>query len=256
MKICIVIADYYPKISNQLLIGTINVLNKNGIKNFKKIYVSGICEIPVSISRKIHSFDAFIALGCVIKGKTPHFNFISKATINSLMQLSITSKKPIGNGIITCLNKKQAFARANHKKKDKGGEAANAVLKILKQEQRTLEGYEAIKDHVGEIDKTKQFAVITRTNSNLFLNAINARDWSRVESMLNADASLRNCKAQITDIHGVEHSPCTPLQLIVLNANNLCQFYQAAYVVGQLLNGMQEEDLKGQLSKFSSAVQY
>ena len=73
-------------------------------------------------------FDAFIALGCVIKGQTPHFDFISKASTDAIMKLSIDSNKPIGNGIITCLNMKQAKVR-----RKKGAEAANAVLSILSQ---------------------------------------------------------------------------------------------------------------------------
>ena len=70
-------------------------------------------------------------MGCVIKGKTPHFNFISSASTNAIMHLAITNKKPIGNGIITCLNKKQADERSNLLKKNKGGEAARAVLAVL-----------------------------------------------------------------------------------------------------------------------------
>jgi len=131
MKICIVITNYYPGISKDLLFGASNVLKKNGLKNYKKITVPGIFEIPVIISRNVNSFDAFIALGCVIKGETPHFDFISKATINAIMNLSITYKKPIGNGIITCLNKKQASERSNPHKKNKGGEAAKAILSVL-----------------------------------------------------------------------------------------------------------------------------
>ena len=131
MKICIVITNYYPGISKDLLFGASNVLKGNGLKNYKKITVPGIFEIPVIISRNVNSFDAFIALGCVIKGETPHFDFISKATINAIMNLSITYKKPIGNGIITCLNKKQASERSNPHKKDKGGEAAKAILSVL-----------------------------------------------------------------------------------------------------------------------------
>ena len=131
MKICIVITNYYPKISKDLLFGASNVLKGNGLKNYKKITVPGIFEIPLIISRNVNSFDAFIALGCVIKGETPHFDFISKATINAIMNLSITHKKPIGNGIITCLNKKQASERSNPHKKDKGGEAAKAILSVL-----------------------------------------------------------------------------------------------------------------------------
>ena len=131
MKICIVIANYYPKISKDLLKGSVKELSKKGINNCKKIYAPGIFELPVIISRNINKFDAFVALGCVIKGKTPHFKFISMATNDALMYLSINYKKPIGNGIITCLNKKQALSRSNPNKKNKGGEAAGAVLHVL-----------------------------------------------------------------------------------------------------------------------------
>jgi len=130
-KICIVVANYYPKISKNLLNGAINVFEKNKISNLKIIYSPGIFEVPVIISKNINFFDGFVALGCVIKGKTPHFNLISKATTNAIMDISVTYKKPIGNGIITCLNKKQALIRSNPKKKNKGGEASRAVLSVL-----------------------------------------------------------------------------------------------------------------------------
>ena len=94
----------------------------------KIINVPGVFEIPVTISKNLKKFDAFIALGCVIKGETPHFDFISQASTDAIMNLSIISKKPIGNGIITCLNLKQAKAR-----KFKGAEAAGAVLSVLSQ---------------------------------------------------------------------------------------------------------------------------
>ena len=131
MKICIVIADYYPKISKDLLSGSLNVLKKNRINKIKVIHAPGVFEIPVIISKNIQLYDAFIALGCVIKGQTPHFNYISSASINALMDLSINYKKPIGNGIITCINKSQALARSNPLKKNKGGEAAKAIISVL-----------------------------------------------------------------------------------------------------------------------------
>ena len=130
-KICIVVANYYPNISKQLLNGAKKYLSINGIKQNKIILSPGIFEIPTIISQKINDYDGFVALGCVIKGKTPHFDFISKSTIDGIMHLSIKHKKPIGNGIITCLNMKQAFDRSDPKKKDKGGEAAKAVLSVL-----------------------------------------------------------------------------------------------------------------------------
>ena len=131
MKICLVVANYYPKISNNLLQGATKLLIKNNIKHYKKIFVPGVFEIPTIISSCIDRHDAFIALGCVIKGKTPHFNLISTAVINAIMDLSVKYKNPIGNGIITCLNKKQAFLRSHPNKKNKGGEAAEAALSLL-----------------------------------------------------------------------------------------------------------------------------
>ena len=131
-KVCIVIANYYPEISKELIKGAIESLNKSNITDYKKFITPGIFEVPVIIARNINSFDAFVALGCVIKGKTPHFEFISRATNDALMQLSILHKKPIGNGIITCLNKKQAYERSNPKKRNKGGEAAKAIIAVLR----------------------------------------------------------------------------------------------------------------------------
>ena len=129
-KILVVVANYYKDISTDLTIQAKVILLKNKLKN-DWITVPGVFEIPVIISKNIKKYDGFVALGCVIKGETPHFNYISKATTNAIMNLSIKYKKPIGNGIITCLNKKQAVLRANIYKKNKGGEAAKAVLSVL-----------------------------------------------------------------------------------------------------------------------------
>ena len=124
-KILIVIADYYEDISSSLLKSA-----KSNLSNFslKIIKVPGVFEIPVTISKNIKKYDGFIALGCVIKGETPHFDFISQASTNAIMDLSINNKKPIGNGIITCLNMRQAKAR-----NQKGAEAAQAVISVLSQ---------------------------------------------------------------------------------------------------------------------------
>ena len=133
-KILIVAANYYPKISNKLIESAKNVLGKNPgyLEISKTIIVPGIFEIPVIISRNINVFDGFIALACVIKGKTTHFDLITQAVTKAIMDLSIKHKKPIGNGIITCLNKQQAEARSNSiDKPGKGTEAANAVLSVL-----------------------------------------------------------------------------------------------------------------------------
>jgi 6,7-dimethyl-8-ribityllumazine synthase len=125
-KYLIVIADYYKNIATGLLNSAKNFIPKSSI--IKIVTVPGVFEIPVTISKNINKFDGFLALGCVIKGQTPHFDFISKATTDALMRLSIEKKKPIGNGIITCLNMRQAIARQK-----KGREAAQAVISILSQ---------------------------------------------------------------------------------------------------------------------------
>ena len=125
-KYLIVIADYYKEISKGLLHSALKEIPKLSL--IKIIKVPGVFEIPVTISKNIKKFDAFIALGCVIKGQTPHFDFISSATTNAIMNISIESKKPIGNGVITCLNINQARAR-----KKKGEEAAKAVISVLSQ---------------------------------------------------------------------------------------------------------------------------
>jgi len=125
-KYLIVIADYYKDISKGLLDSALNVIPRSSV--IKIIKVPGVFEIPVTISKYIKKYDAFLALGCVIKGQTPHFDFISQASTNAIMDLSILNKKPIGNGIITCLNLKQAIIR-----RKKGAEAAEAVNSVLSQ---------------------------------------------------------------------------------------------------------------------------
>ena len=123
-KILLVVATYYKDISLGLI--------KSAKVKFTKDYlldileVPGVFEIPVVIAKNIKKYDGFLALGCVIKGQTPHFDFISQATTDAIMNLSINSKKPIGNGVITCLNMKQAKDR-----KRKGSEAAEAVISVL-----------------------------------------------------------------------------------------------------------------------------
>ena len=123
-KILIVLANYYKDISDGLLKSALKNIPKSS--HVKIIKVTGVFEIPVTISKNLKKFDAFLALGCVIKGQTPHFDFISQATTNAIMDISVSQKKPVGNGIITCLNMRQAKARKN-----KGAEAATAVVSIL-----------------------------------------------------------------------------------------------------------------------------
>ena len=105
---------------------------KNKLNNIKIVYVPGVFEIPIVIANLIKKFDGFIALGCVIKGQTPHFKFLCSSTFYALANLSIQTKKPIGNGILTCNNKKQALKRSDPKKNNKGSDAAKALVSVIK----------------------------------------------------------------------------------------------------------------------------
>tara|TARA_A100001011_G_scaffold319919_1_gene340207 strand:+ start:16 stop:402 length:387 start_codon:yes stop_codon:yes gene_type:complete len=123
-KVLIVVSDYYKDIAEALLASTKKFLDKK-IK-FNVIKVPGVFEVPVIISKNIKKFDGFVAIGCVIRGKTAHFDLISKSVIDAIMDISIDSKKPVGNCILTCFNYKQALDR-----KKKGKEAALALNSIL-----------------------------------------------------------------------------------------------------------------------------
>ena len=132
-KILIVNANYYKDISKKLILSAKKRLNIRNVK-LNIIDVPGIFEIPIAIRKNIKKFDGFVALGCVIKGQTPHFDLICSSTFNSILNLSITFNKPIGNGIITAYNMRQALQRSKSaisKKSNKGSEAANAVMSIL-----------------------------------------------------------------------------------------------------------------------------
>ena len=125
MKKILIVLSRYNKTEKNLLPLTLKVLKKKRVKwSLKK--VNGAFEIPVIIARNVKKFDGFISLGIIIKGETPNFEFISQAITNGLINLSIENKKPIGNGIITCLRINQIV-----KRKHKGEEAAEAVLDVL-----------------------------------------------------------------------------------------------------------------------------
>lgn len=133
MKTCLIVySDYYKDISKSLLKGSISILKKNNIK-YELHRIDGSFEIPQLINIKLKSkkYCAALALGCIIKGQTPHFDFISSSISNSIMDLSIKYSLPIANGVLNCLNKKQAKLRSSSKK-NKGAEAAKALLSVLK----------------------------------------------------------------------------------------------------------------------------
>lgn len=132
-KILIVNSNYYKKISYNLVLNAKNRLLRSKFK-VSVLNVPGAFEIPIAIRKNIKTFDGFIALGCVIKGQTPHFDLICSSIFDSILNLSLKYSKPIGNGVITALNLKQAIERSkniNSKKPNKGLEAANAVISIL-----------------------------------------------------------------------------------------------------------------------------
>ena len=139
-KILIINSNYYKKISDNLVFKAKDKLLKTKFK-VKILEVPGVHEIPIAIRKNIKKFDGFVALGCVIKGKTPHFDLICSSTFNVLMYISVTFNKPVGNGIITALSLKQAYQRSKKKvskKPNKGVEAANAVISILNNEPKNI----------------------------------------------------------------------------------------------------------------------
>ena len=130
-KILIVVSTYYKEISNFLLQGSTNFLTKNNQVSYEIIEAPGCFEIPFLINKNIESYDGFIALGCVLRGQTYHFELISNECSRKIMDLTISSKKPIGFGILTCENIEQALARSDPNKLNKGREAAFACLNLL-----------------------------------------------------------------------------------------------------------------------------
>ncbi len=134
MKILVIEARYYEKISDALLEGAVEILQRAKV-DITKVTVPGALEVPHIISYAEAAkagFDGYVALGCVIRGETTHYDYVCQESARALMDLAIDRQLAIGNGIITVENEDQAWARASKDKKDKGGFAANAVLKMIK----------------------------------------------------------------------------------------------------------------------------
>ena len=129
-KILIVISDYYEEVGKNLLKGSINELKINKI-DYDILYAPGCFEIPYFISKNIKKYRGFIALGCIIRGETYHFDLIANECARKIMDISNNSLKPIGFGILTCNNIKQAKVRSDINKKNKGKEAASACIQLL-----------------------------------------------------------------------------------------------------------------------------
>ena len=135
-KVLVVCSPYYKDITQNLIKGAIKVLRSNSVE-YKIINVPGALEIAPSI--KIYSekssneilFDGFVALGCIIRGETYHFEIVSNESARALSDLSITYSLPIGNGILTVENKEQAIERSDPLRLNKGAGAAFACLSLI-----------------------------------------------------------------------------------------------------------------------------
>jgi len=141
-RILIVEARFYDKIADALLSGALRALDEARAA-VERISVPGSLEIPPAIAiaadaarRKRRPYDGVVALGCVIRGETIHFEIVSHLSARGLMELSVARGLPIGNGIITVENEAQAFARARMEEQDKGGDAARAALALIELKRR------------------------------------------------------------------------------------------------------------------------
>ncbi len=130
-KFLIVASTFYPKITNGLLNGAISELEKFEY-SYEVFKVNGSLEIPVQVSISLNrkKYDAVIALGCIIKGKTDHYEFIANAITNSLLSISVDRQIPILNTVLTCSNIKQAINRSS-KKLNRAREAVLAAVSVL-----------------------------------------------------------------------------------------------------------------------------
>ena len=136
-RILVVEARFYDDIADALLAGAAKAL-REARAEFDRVSVPGALEIPTAIAlaldaaaRRRRAYDGVVALGCVIRGDTIHFEIVSQLSARGLMELSVARKVPIGNGIITVDSEAQAWARARVQEQDKGGDAARAALALV-----------------------------------------------------------------------------------------------------------------------------
>lgn len=137
-RILIVEARFYDDIADALLKGATDVIKKAGA-TYDRLTVPGSLEIPAAIAfaieaaeRKGKPYDGAVALGCVIRGDTFHFEIVATQSARALMDLAVAYRLPLGNGILTVDTESQAWARANVEEGNKGGEAARAALDMLR----------------------------------------------------------------------------------------------------------------------------
>ena len=131
MRILIVEARFYPHISDALLEGAEAALRSAGA-SVDRVEVPGALEVAPAIGLAADHYDGFVALGCVIRGETYHFEIVAQESARGLAELSVNRGLCIGNGILTVENEEQALARARRERMDKGGGAARACLALIK----------------------------------------------------------------------------------------------------------------------------
>lgn len=128
--ILIVESRYYADIADALISGAEQEIVKNGA-TFERVVVPGAFEIPGAIALAAGRYDGFVALGCVIRGETTHYDYVCGESARGLMDLAIQKKLAIGYGIVTVNTADQAWARAATDRGDKGGDAAHACLAMV-----------------------------------------------------------------------------------------------------------------------------
>jgi 6,7-dimethyl-8-ribityllumazine synthase len=135
--ILLVEARFYGDIADMLADGALDVLDKAGATH-SRIVVPGALEIPaaVAMGKTDRRFDGFVALGCVIRGETPHFEIVAGESAQGLTWLGVEYGLAIGNGILTVEDRAQALVRADPEQKNKGGAAAEACLAMIRLRQR------------------------------------------------------------------------------------------------------------------------
>jgi 6,7-dimethyl-8-ribityllumazine synthase len=138
-KVLILEARFHEHITDMLVKGAIAILEKSGIK-YERLTVPGSFEIPGAIKFAMNMYDGFVALGCVIRGETSHFEYVCAESARGLMALTMEHNMAIGFGVLTCDNEQQAIERADPKQLDKGGDAALACLRMIELKCRFLGG--------------------------------------------------------------------------------------------------------------------
>jgi len=129
-RVLIVEARFYEDIADALVSGAMKSLDDVGVE-YERLSVPGALEIPAAIKFASTRYDAFVALGCVIRGETSHYDIVAGESARALMDLSIYDGLCIGNGILTCENAEQAMVRADPDQKNKGHDAVFAALSML-----------------------------------------------------------------------------------------------------------------------------